>query len=355
MKKKILISTGGSGGHIIPALSIYKHLSNQFDIIMTSDLRGINYIGKDISEVKIINTPKLNNFFLLPFNLLKVFYLTIKSIILFKNEKIDKIISTGGYMSLPLCLSAKLLNLDIYLVEPNMVLGRANKFFLKFCKKIFCYSDEIKNFPNYLKDKIVVIKPLVREEFYQKQSTFSTGNKKFNLLIVGGSQGAGIFDSYFKNTILMISKKIPLKIIQQTNSSNKKYLKSLYDNNQIENYIFSFEDKFIEILQQVDACITRAGATTLAELSILNIPFLAIPLPTAMDNHQLENAKYYEKKGCSWILDQNSSQEKIEKILIEIIDNKNDFKRKKENLKILNYENTWNNVNQKLLENINEN
>ena len=157
MKKKILISTGGSGGHTIPALILHEHLSDNFETIISSDLRGLKYIGGNFSQINIINTPKLNNIILFPFNFFKILFLTIKSIILLKKEKIDKLISTGGYMSLPLCLSARILGLDIFLIEPNFVLGKANKFYLNFSKKIFCYSNEIKNFPSDLKEKIVLI------------------------------------------------------------------------------------------------------------------------------------------------------------------------------------------------------
>ena len=69
-----------------------------------------------------------------------------------------------------------------------------------------------------------------------------------------------------------------------------------YSENKIKNFIFSFNQNLREIIQDSDLCITRAGASTLAELSILNIPFLAVPLPTSKDNHQLENANFYKKK-----------------------------------------------------------
>lgn len=354
MKKKILISTGGSGGHTIPALILHEHLSDNFETIISSDLRGLKYIGGNFSQINIINTPKLNNIILFPFNFFKILFLTIKSIILLKKEKIDKLISTGGYMSLPLCLSARILGLDIFLIEPNFVLGKANKFYLNFSKKIFCYSNEIKNFPSDLKEKIVLIKPLVRKEFYEKKIDLNK-NDKFNLLIVGGSQGANIFDDYLKDVIIQISKRYSLKVIQQTNLNNIDNLRNFYKKNNIENYIFNFEYKFVNILHKSDLCITRAGASTLAELSVSNIPFLAIPLPSAKDNHQFENAIYYEKRGCCWVLSQKLIEEKIEAVLLEIIGNKNDYLKKKDNLKNFNYQNTWNDVNQKILEHINEN
>ena len=119
--------------------------------------------------------------------------------------------------------------------------------------------------------------------------------------------------------------------------------------------IFSFNKNFVSTIHKADICITRAGASTLAELSVLNIPFIAVPLPKSKDNHQLENANFYKKNDCCWLLDQNYFEDKIEEFLIDIIENKTDYLKKKENLKILNYQNTWINVNQKILRAINEN
>ena len=140
MKKSFLITTGGSGGHVIPASILYEHLVKEANVTISIDKRGLSYLDKDKYEYKIINTPKLNNIFLLPFNLVIILFLIIKLFFLLKNKKIEKLFSTGGYMSLPLILAAKLLKLKIYLFEPNQVLGRANKYFLNSCLKIFCLS-----------------------------------------------------------------------------------------------------------------------------------------------------------------------------------------------------------------------
>jgi len=354
MKKIFLITTGGSGGHVIPATILYEHLSKEANVIISTDKRGSKYLDKDNYKYNIIDTPKLNNIFFLPFNLIAILFLTFKSFFLLKNRKVEKLISTGGYMSLPLILAAKLLKLQIYLLEPNLVLGRANKFFLNSCVKIFCYAEKIKNFPNNLKNKMVIIKPLVRKNIYELNLS-SVIKDKFNLLIVGGSQGANIFDNHLKKLVVNISKKFSIKIIQQTNEKNISYLRDFYSENNIENIIFSFDKNFPKIMCQADLSITRAGASTLAELSVLNIPFIAVPLPTSKDNHQLENANFYKNNGCCWIVEQIFFEEKIEEILKDIIKNKSDYLKKRESLKKLNYQNTWINVNQKILRNINEN
>ena len=113
-----------------------------------------------------------------------------------------------------------------------------------------------------------------------------------------------------------------------------------------------------EALQMVKVCYNLTDdqfADTLAELSVINIPFIAVPLPSSKDNHQFENANFYKDNDCCWIIEQNSFEEKIEDFLEDILNNKNDYLKKRENLKKLNYQNTWINVNQKILKAINEN
>ena len=354
MKKNFLISTGGSGGHVIPAIILYHHLSKEVNVVISTDKRGLKYIDRDITNIDIINTPRLNNIFLLPINFFVILFLIFKSFLILKTKKIEKIFSTGGYMSLPLIFAAKLLNLDIYLIEPNQVIGRANKFFLNSCKKIFCYSDKIKNFPENFKSKIIKIYPLVKKDIYKVKKEFKK-KEKINILIVGGSQGANIFDKNLKNSIVNISKKNSIKVIQQTNEKYVSQLNNFYQKNNIENKIFSFDENFISTIQQADLCITRAGASTLAELSVLNIPFIAVPLPTSKDNHQLENALFYKNKDCCWLIEQNNFDSDIEHVLDEIFKLNMSLIKKKENLKKLNYQNSWINVNQKIIKTINEN
>ena len=93
-------------------------------------------------------------------------------------------------------------------------------------------------------------------------------------------------------------------------------MKNFYDTRDIENIIFDFDQDLINLINISDLCITRAGATSLAEISFLEKPFITIPLPTSKDNHQIKNAEYYEKKGCCWILDQTTlSKEKLSNFL----------------------------------------
>jgi UDP-N-acetylglucosamine--N-acetylmuramyl-(pentapeptide) pyrophosphoryl-undecaprenol N-acetylglucosamine transferase len=352
----ILISTGGSGGHVVPAKIIYEHLKNEFNIFMTSDDRGIKFINKDKYNVKIINTPKLSkNILFLPIQIILLIDSIFKSFFFLKKRRIKKLISTGGYMSLPLCIASKALNIELFLYEPNMVLGRSNKFFVNYCKKIFCYSDNIKKFPSNLKNKISIIPALLRKEFYSCKK-IEIINPKLNLLIIGGSQGAKLFDTMIDKSLIELSKRYKLKVFQQTNYINYKYLKNFYFKQGIENELFDYHDDISSFMIKSNMCITRAGASTLAELVFLNIPHIAIPLPSAKDNHQFENAYFYQQLGCNWILNQNEmNSTNLIDIIVNIIENKDEYLNKKKNMKNLSYQNTWNNINQKIITTINEN
>ena len=356
MKKRILISTGGSGGHVIPGTIFYEHLQDEFDIFMISDLRGTKFLDKDKYNIEILDVTRISkNIFLIPFQFFLFFHSLFKALFFIKKNKIKTLISTGGYMSVPLCLASKIMNIRLFLFEPNMVLGRSNKFFIKSCEKIFCYSDKIKNFPNKFKDKISIIPALLRREFYNMKKNEKI-NRNVDLLIIGGSQGAKSFDVIVRDSIIGLSKKYQLKIYQQTNQKNFKSLKIFYQRNKIEHELFDFNEDISVIMNKASICLTRAGASTLAELVFLNLPHLAIPLLTAKDNHQFENAFFYNQFGCNWILNQNEINDtNLTNKLFNIINNKEAYLNKMMNMKNFSYQNTWNNINQKIIFTINEN
>ena len=275
-----------------------------------------------------------------------------------KKNNIEILISTGGYMSLPLCLSAKILKIKIYLFEPNIVIGRSNKFFLKFSEKIITYFQKLKNFPEEHSHKIFFINPLLRKQIYQKKENSENRIKKeFTILIIGGSQGAEFFDNEISELMIDLFKNYKISLIQQiTNQNKKQIIREKYNEIGLQNELFSFNDEVYQKYNQVDFAITRSGATTISELIFFNIPFLAIPLPKSKDNHQFYNAKdYFDKKLC-WLTNQSDyKRETLIKFILNLIQNPNDYLEKKNNMSKFSYQNTWNNINQKLLALINEN
>ncbi len=357
--KKILIVTGGSGGHVFPSLSMYDHLKDHFDVSLATDYRGSKYINKIKYKSILIDVPNLfSNIYLLPFKIIKFFLSIIKSFSYLKKNHINFLISTGGYMCLPLCIASWFLNIKIFIFEPNSVLGRTNRIILRISKKIICYDENIKLFPKKFSNKIYIINPILRKNIYsQKKNKNTTFNEIKKILIIGGSQGAKFFDENLSKVILKISKEFKIEVCQQIWNKNQiNLLEQDYNKYGIKHRLFNFDENLFENNNDYDLAITRAGASAISELSQLNIPFVAIPFPFAKDNHQYFNAKFYENKNLCWLISQeNITNDSLSNKLIQLFREKDDYFNKIENLKKMSNQNSWNIVNKKLFDLINEN
>ena len=359
--KKILISTGGSGGHVVPALNLYNHLKNDFNVSLYTDIRGAKYIPSEIKKT-ILEVKKIpEKIYFFPIKIIFLFFAFIKSLIHFSRNKIDIVISTGGYMSLPIVLAAKIFKKKIILFEPNSIIGRSNKFLLRFAHQILCYDRDIiihggerSVVPGY---KGVVIDPILNNCFYSNQNKIKTNDDVFKILIMGGSQASLFFSKYLQSEIILLSKKHKIEITQQLSPNfDIDIYKKEYDKNNIKNSLFFFKNNFLCKQNNFDIAITRSGASSLAELAHLNIPFIAIPFPYATDNHQYLNAKKYYDKNCCWILEEkNFNTGDVCNIIDQIIKNKNEYFEKKKILKKINKNETWEKFNQKIIEFLNEN
>jgi len=337
MKKKILFCSGGTGGHVFPSVSLINFFKKKkYKTILVIDKRGAKYLKKDFFLHKIlkISFPTREDFINKIFFYLKLILAVFNSFSILRKEKPNFVFGLGGYVSLPICLAAKLLNIQILLYEPNLVLGRVNKFFVRFCIKLFTNSDNILNLPDKYLTKCVKVGNILREEIIKhKLSEKNNLNSKKTILILGGSQGAEIFGKVIPNVILDLKKNYRLNIIQQSLPKQVNEIKNLYNNNNIENYIFSFHENIAELISRADLAISRCGSSTIGELEFLGVPFVAIPYPFAKDNHQYQNAIYYEKKGCCWILEQkNLSFKSLKEMLIKILDNNVELSLKRENM-----------------------
>jgi UDP-N-acetylglucosamine--N-acetylmuramyl-(pentapeptide) pyrophosphoryl-undecaprenol N-acetylglucosamine transferase len=167
MKKKILLSSGGTGGHVFPSISLINFFKKkEYETIFVTDKRGAKYVKKNFSLHKIfdVSFPTRAGFVNKIFFYLKLILALFNSFLLLRKEKPDFVFGLGGYVSLPICLAAKLLNIKILLYEPNLVLGRVNKYFVRFCSKLFINSSNILNLPNKYLTKCVEVGNILREE-----------------------------------------------------------------------------------------------------------------------------------------------------------------------------------------------
>ena len=340
MTKKIIFSTGGTGGHILPAINLMKHFFEKgYKVLLVTDVRGNNFI-KNKSEFKSyilkMETFTNKNFLRKILSFLVIFYSIIKSIIILKKEKPNLIFGLGGYVSFPISFASRFFNIPLAIYENNMVLGRTNKYLSPFSKKIFIAKKIEVNFPEKYKNKTYEVGSILDKNIINYSIDKKVNNEKnFSILVLGGSQGAEIFGKIVPPAIRMVKNRgYKIEVMQQCIMSQKNLIEDFYKKNDIKNYVFEFDKNILKLILSSNLAITRCGASTTAELTYTLTPFIAIPLTNSVDNHQYLNAKYYENKGCCWVLEQNNfNTENLFNLVMETIKNKNKLENVRENMK----------------------
>jgi len=357
MNKKIIFSGGGTGGHIFPAINLMKHFFDKgYKVIIVTDNRGNNFI-KHYSEFKSYilrtDTPTNKNLFKKFFSYFLIFYSIVRSILILKKERPNLILGFGGYVSFPISFASRFFNLPLVIYENNMVLGRTNKYLSSFSKKILLAKKITKNFPEKYKNKAYEVGTILNKSIINHSSFKENNDKKnFSILVLGGSQGAEIFAKVIPRVVKMIKDKgCKIEINQQCTTGQKNSLTDFYKKNNIKNYVFEFDNNVLELFLSSDIAITRCGASTTAELAHTFTPFIAVPLPNSIDNHQYLNAKYYENKGCCWILEQNNFNTKnLFDLIIETIRNENKLENIRKNMKKNYNKNVYSNIENEIKE-----
>ena len=357
MSKKIIFSTGGTGGHIFPAINLMNHFFDKgYKVLLVTDNRGNNFI-KNYSDFKSyvlsVRTPTNKNFFKKFFSYLLIFYSIIRSIIILKKEKPDLIFGFGGYVSFPISFASKFFNLPLIIYENNMVLGRANKYLSSFSKKILVAKKIVNKFPEKYKSKTHEVGSILNKHIINYSSFRKNNNKGiFSILVMGGSQGAEIFGTTVPTVIKMIKNEgYEIEINQQCIVSQKNSIVDFYGKNNIKNYVFEFDINILELILSSNLAITRCGSSTTAELAHTFTPFIAVPLPDSVDNHQYLNAKYYKDKGCCWILEQdNFNTKNLFNLITKTIKNKKELENIRENMKKNYNKNVYTNIENEIKE-----
>ena len=323
--KKIIIATGGTGGHVFPAYSLAKHfLADKVNVELISDKRGMKYLKnyQDLKITQITSTTILkNNIFQLLFSSLIIFYSIFRSFIFLLFNRPNLVFGMGGYSSFPVCIAAKMLKIPFIIYENNLHIGKANRYLLPYAKKIFVSHKELEGISEKYQKKMCEIGNIIRKEilnFQVKQNPYHY-DKKLKILVLGGSQAAKIFADKLPEIFKECKEgEMELKIYQQCLPEQNKFLTSFYKNLNIDFEIFNFSDDISEYFSQTDMAITRSGSSMLAELVNAKIPFISVPLPTSADNHQLKNAIYYEKNEYSYLIEEKDLNIKLFKLIKKI-------------------------------------
>ncbi len=338
MKKnsKIAIVAGGTGGHIFPAISLLEQLIvEKKKIIFFSDTRVRNIINENKNLFKKKNvifyslriSRNFKDFFSFFKNFFKIFGFIKKN-----DPKI--VIGFGGYTSIPFLLISKILFKPIILHEQNIIIGLANKIFSPFSKKIIFGWGEKKQ--NKINKKIFYIRNPVRKKILnlRKKVKSTTHKKKIIILIVGGSQGAAIFDHIIPKSLNLLPNQIKknIEVYHQCSKHNFDSVKKNYFKNKIKCTCKIFFNNLPDIMFKSQFVISRSGASTLSEITALGKPTILIPYKFAKNNHQEKNAKWLVNKGAGiMLLEDELTVENLKDKIITFIKNKKKLKKMSKN------------------------
>jgi len=360
--KNILICGGGTAGHIYPAVAIMGFIKEKYPhsrLIFVGTKRGmenkfIPELGIDFRTIKASGLTGTNNYFKKVLNYIKFVIFSIggffSSLSLLLDFKPDFIIGMGGYVCGPVLMAAIFLRKKFGLHEQNYIPGRLNKIFSRFSKYIFISFEDTAKFFNSGRSKIIFsgnpVRKEIRDSIYAEPDyrnwDFQKG--RFTIAAFGGSLGAekinaavlGLYN-YFKNDssiqiVLICGNRYYGELERKLKNICKQKDKLLFR-------LLPYVNEMDKVYAIADLIISRAGANTIAELAITNIPAILIPFPKAIDNHQFYNAQYLVKnKKAVMILDKDLGRENLAVEIVNLLaDNKKEYSLIKEaKLKIVN-------------------
>ena len=324
----IILSGGGTGGHIYPAIAIAKaiqQLNPNTNILFIGannkmEMEKVPSAGFPIKGIDIIGLQRkitIKNL-LLPYYLFKSIYQSLQIIHSFQPHAV---IGTGGYVSFPVLAAAQLKNIPTYIQEQNAYAGLTNKLLSKKTKKIFVAFNNMHLF--FPKNKILFTGNPVRNDLlniHQKKEIalkhFSLSSQYPTILVLGGSLGAKNINQTIANNLnFFLQNKIQL--IWQMGKTFYNTLPSSLSK-QLSHPLFYYKDFIYEMnlaYAAADLIVSRAGATTIAELTIVAKPSILIPSPNVTANHQTKNALALSQQNAAILIeDQNIHHQLINQI-----------------------------------------
>lgn len=305
MSKTVLFACGGTGGHVFPAVAIAESMRQR-------GVERIVFAGRPGSMEERLVTPHgefvaisavplrrggIAENLLLPPRLLASLARAWKVV---GRVRPEFVVATGGYVSLPVVIAAGLRGIPVYLQEQNAVAGVANKVGAYFAKCIFVTSPDAARYFPVAKTQIFgnPVRALPKAGSLPVPAEFAGGKR--NILVLGGSQGAAGINAKMENAIRRIADSANVSVVWQAGARNQDAIVQrigVVDNLKI----VPFLDNVYAYMVHADVIVSRAGASTLAEILAFGKPSILLPFPFATANHQEHNARVVEKAGGAWV------------------------------------------------------
>ncbi len=318
-KINIIVTGGGTGGHLFPGIAAAEGLRERLPgcnimfigtrrhldkstlsrypyTIATISCRGLKGKGLPARLTALLQLPPA----------------VVSAVGHIRSHRSVLVFGVGGYVTGPVLLAAKLLGIPTCIHEQNAVPGMANRMLSRFVDRIFISIPVEENiFPS--KKTVLTGNPVRREIIAAAAKPRPDKGEKQTLLVLGGSQGAHSINMLMIKAAGMIKNNLrsPFFILHQSGGKDLEQVRRCYREMGIKARVEEFFHDMAAAYSQADLVVSRAGATTLAELSVMGLPALLIPYPYAADNHQEKNAGYYTEGGGAMLLKQSDLTGKI--------------------------------------------
>jgi UDP-N-acetylglucosamine--N-acetylmuramyl-(pentapeptide) pyrophosphoryl-undecaprenol N-acetylglucosamine transferase len=345
MATKILIAAGGTGGHIFPGIAVARELKRRdatSDVVFVGTAHGLEtkIVPREGFELELIDISGLKRVGLIA--MLKTLLVTLpKSFVqswrLISRRKPQLVIGVGGYASGPIVLLAALRGIPTLVIEPNALPGFTNRVLARVARAAAVSFAEA---APYFRGKAMVTGNPVRTEFFKLSELQPEQRRAMNerhILVVGGSQGASAINMAMVAALPLVysmlearGSRLVVTCTHQTGERDHASVRAAYEKLGLGHRASTvvFIDRMAHELARADLLISRAGATTIAELTAAGKPAILIPLPTAADDHQRKNALALERAGAARCLPQpEMTPESLAEEILKLIEDESKLDR----------------------------
>ena len=333
MLERVIISGGGTGGHIFPAIAIANEIklrNSKADILFIGALGRMEMEKVPMAGYKIIGLPiagiqrrlTLTNL-LVPFKLIKSIWMA-RSII--KDFKPQMVVGVGGYASSAVLYAASVSGISTVIQEQNSYAGLTNKILGKRVKKICVAYEGMERF--FPKDKLVLTGNPVRSEIKEALNiSIQTAKESLGyrpdqplLLVIGGSLGARTINNSIQNGLDVLHAS-GIQLLWQTGKNFKADVKNL-EGMKASEFIYDMKTAYAA----ADLVVSRAGAISVSELCLLGKPSILVPSPNVSEDHQTKNALALTEKDAAVLIKDSEAATTLVNKVVEILNNKNSLK-----------------------------
>ncbi len=303
-EKRIVLATGGTGGHVFPAQVLAQELYSQgYEVFIFSDGRGHQFDDSAFFKVKISASQLKGSISKKVKGGAQLMAGVGMALYQLWRLKPHAVVGFGGYASFPTMISATVLRLPTIIHQADAFFGRTNQFLAPFVTRIATSFPHVKNIPTSCIDKVYFTGLPVRVDIKSEPYIPSEKNAPFHILVTGGSQGAKVFGEIIPQAINLLDPMLQkrLFITQQCRPETLELTQILYDRTKAHVELSPFLDKMGDRYKKAHLIISRAGASSVVEIARVGRPALLIPYPYAMDDHQFYNAQQVVDAKGGWM------------------------------------------------------